>query len=146
MRFILLLLSCWVGFPGSSNGKESACNTGHPGLIPGSGRSSEEGNGYPFQYFCLENSMARGALQATVHGVAKSWTWLKRLSTAQHTRWKKVTINASKMHLQVKLGLHSVQLTVFPRVVASLVTLTWHRSLEIRALWLFTFMHWMRKW
>jgi len=41
--------------------KESACNMGHPSLIPGSGRSPGEGNGYPFQYFCLENSMNRGA-------------------------------------------------------------------------------------
>ena len=62
------------GFPGSSDGKESACNAGDPGSIPGSGRSSEEGNGYPFQYSCLENSMDRGIWWATVHGVAKSRT------------------------------------------------------------------------
>ena len=54
--------------------KESACSMGDPGLIPGSGRSPGEGNGYPFQYFCLENSMNRGARQATVHEVAKSGT------------------------------------------------------------------------
>ena len=46
------------------------------GLIPGSGRSPEEGNGNPFQYSCLENSMDRGAWWATVHGVAKGWTQL----------------------------------------------------------------------
>ena len=46
-----------VGFPDSSVGKESACNTGDPGLIPGSGRSAGEGNGYPLQYSGLENSM-----------------------------------------------------------------------------------------
>jgi len=45
-----------------------------PGLIPGLGRSSGEGNGNPLQYSCLENSMDRGAWQATVHGVAKSRT------------------------------------------------------------------------
>ena len=45
-------------------------------LIPGSGRSPGEGSGYPFQYSCLENSMDRGAWQATVHGVAKSQTRL----------------------------------------------------------------------
>ena len=44
------------------------------GLIPGSGRSPGEGNGNPFQYSCLENSMDREVWQASVHGVAKSWT------------------------------------------------------------------------
>jgi len=50
------------------------CSTGDTGLIPGSGRSPEEGNDNPLQYSCLENSMDRGAWWATVHGVAKSWT------------------------------------------------------------------------
>ena len=45
-------------------------------LIPGLGRFPGEGNGYPFQYSCLENSMERGAWWATVHGAAKSWTQL----------------------------------------------------------------------
>ena len=53
---------------GGSAGKESACNAGDSGLIPGLGNSSEEGNGYPLQCSCLENSMDRGAWQATVHG------------------------------------------------------------------------------
>ena len=56
-----MALGCCLGFPGGSNGKESACNAGDPGLIPGSGRSPEEGNGNPIQYSCLENSMDRGA-------------------------------------------------------------------------------------
>ena len=59
------------GFPGGSNGKESDCNAGDPGLIPGLGRSPGEANGYPLQYSCLENSMHRGAWHATVHGVTK---------------------------------------------------------------------------
>ena len=63
-----------MGFPGSSDGKESACNAGDPGSIPGSGRSSGEGNGNPLQYSCLENPMDRGAWQVTPHGVAKSLT------------------------------------------------------------------------
>ena len=50
----------------------SACNEGDLGLILGSGRSSGEGNGYPFPYSCLENSMDRGACQATDYGVAES--------------------------------------------------------------------------
>ena len=65
-----------MGFPSASDGKESACSTGDPGSIPGSGRSSGEGNGNPLQYSGLENSMDRGALWATVHGVPKSWTRL----------------------------------------------------------------------
>ena len=60
--------------PSGSDGKESAYNAGHPGSIPGSGRPPGEGNGNPHQYSCLENYMDRGAWQATVHGVAKSWT------------------------------------------------------------------------
>ena len=47
--------------------KESACNGGDLGSIPGSGRSLGGGNGYPLQYSCLENSMERGAWRATVH-------------------------------------------------------------------------------
>ena len=46
------------------------------GSIPGSGSTVGEGNGYPLQYSCLKNSKDRGAWQATVHGVAKSWTQL----------------------------------------------------------------------
>ena len=63
-------------FPSDSDGKESACNAGGPGVIPGSGRSPREGNRYPLQYSCLENSMDRGAWQVTVHGVVKSQAWL----------------------------------------------------------------------
>ena len=65
-----------LGFPGGSTGKESACDAGDLGSIPGLGRSSGEGNGYPLQYSGLENSMDRGAWQATVHGIANSWTQL----------------------------------------------------------------------
>ena len=59
---------------GGSDGKESACHGGDPGLIPGSGRSPREGNGNPLQYSCLKNSMDRGAWQATVHGVTETDT------------------------------------------------------------------------
>ena len=59
-----------------SNGKESACNAGDPSSIPWSGRSPGGRNGNPLQYSCLENPMDRGAWWATVHGVAKSQTWL----------------------------------------------------------------------
>ena len=59
-------------FPCSSAGKESACNYGDPGLIPGLGRSPEEKKGYPLQYSGLENSM-----DCTAHGVTKSQIWLR---------------------------------------------------------------------
>ena len=54
--------------------KEFAYNAGGLGSIPGLGRSPGEGNGCPLRYFCLKNSMDRGAWRATVHGVVKSWT------------------------------------------------------------------------
>ena len=60
-----------LGFPGSSVGKESTCNSGDPRSIPGLGRCPGEGKGYPLQYSGLENSM-----DFIVHGVAKSWTRL----------------------------------------------------------------------
>ena len=62
------------GFPGGLDGKESTCNAGYPGSIPGSGRSPREGNGNPLQYSCLENPMDRGAW--TILGVANSQTRL----------------------------------------------------------------------
>ena len=68
--------TCGEDFPGGSDGKVSAYNAGDPGLISGLGRSTEEGNGNPFQYFCLENPMDGGARWPTVHEVAKSGTWL----------------------------------------------------------------------
>ena len=58
-----------MGFPDGSGGKESACNVGDLGLIPGLGRYPGEGNSYPLQYSGLENSM-----DSIVHGVSKSWT------------------------------------------------------------------------
>ena len=54
-----------MGLPGGSDGKESACNSGDPGSVPGSGNPPGEGNGNPLQYSCLENSMDRGTWQAT---------------------------------------------------------------------------------
>ena len=50
-----------MGFPCGSDGKESTCNEGYEGSLPGLGRSHGIGNGYPLQYSCLENSMDRGA-------------------------------------------------------------------------------------
>ena len=69
-----------MSFPGGSDGQKSACSAGDLSLIFRLGRSLGEGNGYPLQYSCLENSMDRGSWQATAHGVAKSWTWLRIIS------------------------------------------------------------------
>ena len=65
----LALISFRMGFPGSSPGKESACNAGDPSSVPELGRSPGEINSYPLQYSCLENSMDRGAWQVTIHGI-----------------------------------------------------------------------------
>ena len=66
------MVNAYSDFAGGSDGKESMCNAGDPGLIPGSGRSSGGGHGNSLQYSCLENSMDRGAWWAIVHGFVES--------------------------------------------------------------------------
>ena len=70
-----------AGFPCGSAGKESACNAGDQGSIPGFERPPGEGKGYPLQYSSLENSM-----DSTVHGVAKNQTWLSDFHFHIHTK------------------------------------------------------------
>ena len=70
-RRIRLPIPVFLGFPGGSAGKESACNEGDLGSIPGLGRSPGEGKGYPLQYSALENY-----IDCIVRGVAKTLTWL----------------------------------------------------------------------
>ena len=72
----MLMIILLKDFPGGSVGKESACNTGDSGSIPGLERSPGEEHGNSLQYSCLENSMDRGAQWATVHGVIKNLTQL----------------------------------------------------------------------
>ena len=79
MKMWLLPISVFIlyngmDFPGSSDGKESACNAGDLGLISGSGKLPGGGNGNPLQYTCLENPMDRGAWLATIYGVTESDT------------------------------------------------------------------------
>ena len=74
----------WKGFLGGSEGKEYTCSAGDLGLILVSGTSPGEANGNPLQYPCLEDSMDRGAWQATVHGVAKSQTRLSDFTFTFH--------------------------------------------------------------
>ena len=64
----------WNAVPGGSDNKESVCNAEDLGSILGLERSPREGNGNPLQYSCLGNPMDRGAWQAAIHEVAKSWT------------------------------------------------------------------------
>ena len=88
-RMDRLPTSVFLGFPGGSDGKESACNVGDLGSIPGLGRSPGEGNSYPPYYFALENSMDREVWYATVHGAAKSQTWLSNF----HCQWKQGAVS-----------------------------------------------------
>ena len=67
--------------------KNPPANAGDTALIPGSGRFPGGGHCNPLQYSCLENPMDRGVWQATAHGVAKSWTWLKWLRTHTCKTW-----------------------------------------------------------
>ena len=74
----------WFGLPQWLSGKELTCNArdaGDTGSIPGSGRSPGGGRGNLLQYSCLENPMDVGAWRATVHRIAESRTWMKRLRT-----------------------------------------------------------------
>ena len=75
-----------MGFPGGSDGKESACNVGDLGSIPGSGRPTGEGDGYPFQYSCLENSMDRRLVGYSSLGHKESDT-TERLTLTFSPEW-----------------------------------------------------------
>ena len=79
---VLVFLAGYSGFPGGSDSRESSCNVGDLGLIPGVGRSPGGGHGNLLQCSGLENPHLRRHLQATVHGVAKSLTWLSDLAAA----------------------------------------------------------------
>ena len=69
-----IYIHVFCSFPGGPDGKESACNAGDLGSLPGSGRSPGEGTGNPLQYSCLENPMDGGAWRVTVNEVAKNQT------------------------------------------------------------------------
>ena len=81
----LVFVCVYEGFPGLS-GKESACNAGATGFIPGSGRSPGGQHGNPLQYSCLENLMDRGAWRATVHRVTRVGHEWSDLASTQHVR------------------------------------------------------------
>ena len=87
---LISFISISLGFPCGLTGKESACNVGDLGLIPGLRRSPGEGKGYPLQYSGLENSM-----DCIVHGVKKSWTQLSDFHIHKHFMIH-ITLKASK--------------------------------------------------
>ena len=93
IQMIFRIYDIIQGFPDSSVDKESACNAGDPGLIPGSGRSSGEGIGYPLQYSGLENSM-----DCIVHGVVKSQT---RLSDFRMTCKRRLNSNQPRIRSHI---------------------------------------------
>ena len=71
---VILVYNNHQDFSDGSDGKESTCDAGDPGSVPGSGKPPEEGNGYPLQCSWLENLMDKGVWWAAVLGVAKNWT------------------------------------------------------------------------
>ena len=99
-------------FPGGSDGKESACNAGDLGLIPGSGRSSKQVNGNPLQCSSLENPRDRRAWWAAIYGVAQSRTPVKQLSSSSSLYLgfpgglvgKESACNAGDLGLSPRLG------------------------------------------
>ena len=102
-------------FPGGSYGKESSCNAGDPSSITRLGRSPGEENGYPFQYFCLENSMDRGAWQATVHGITESDT-NKRLTLSLHFLYQiaseSFAIQSGQWHRSIRVTWDIVEMQI----------------------------------
>ena len=115
----ILCLLIWQNFPGGSvenNPLATAGNARDVSLIPGLGRSSGGGNGNPLQDSCLESSVDRGAWQATVHGVSKTWTWLSThnytytagnsFSLTSRNTVSKITMWEQMQHPWSEAGLH----------------------------------------
>ena len=88
----------FLDFPGGSDGKKSACNSGDPGSIPGLGRSLGKGNGNPPQYSCLENSMDRGVWLVKVHGFAKSQTQMNDFHFNKQICYKTISLAEGKIY------------------------------------------------
>ena len=98
--YYIFTLYSYICFPHSSVGKESACNAGDQGSIPGLGRSPGEGNGNPLQYSCLENPMDRGDWQATVHSVSRV---RHNLATEQKPPKQHIDPRSAEASLKVKV-------------------------------------------
>ena len=107
---------CWEGTWASqvASAKESACNAGDAGSIPGSGRSPRCRNGNPLQYPCLGNSVGRGAWWAAVHGVAKSQT---RLNMSMMETMRARTHAHMHTHTRTHTHTHTVCFIPAPSIV-----------------------------
>ena len=110
------------GFPAGSDGKESTCNVGDLGLIPGLGRFPGEENGYPLQYSCLENSTDRGARWATVHGVAKSPMWLNDQHSLSEAQEMVAVIIRLAIRFSIRFYRKPNQLFSWPNILNCLFT------------------------
>ena len=100
-------------FPGGSKGKESACNEGDLGSVPGLGRSPGEGNDYLLQYSCLENPMDRGALQA-IDLVTKSQTRLSRHAFTFQCLYRPTLLESGNNIAKRKFITKKQQILIFP--------------------------------
>ena len=100
-----------MNFPHSLVGKESACNTGDLGSIPGLGRSPREGNGNPLQYTCQENPMDRGAWRTTDPGITKSGTQVKESAVTE-----RLTLSLSKVNPVYQVKVKVIELCTTLRV------------------------------
>ena len=98
------ILSGKPTFPDGSDGKQSACKAGDLGSIPGLGRRPGEGNGYPLQSSGWENSMDRGAWQATTLDTSKSWTRLSDYALNRLSSKKNPPANAGDVGSVPELG------------------------------------------
>ena len=120
--------------------KNPPVNAGHirdAGSVPGWGRSPGGGHGHPLQYSCLENSMDRGAWQATVHRVTKSWTWLKQLHTHTHNS------HSNKCRVLNKVLAHSLCLwACFCFEISSFVSFLYIPHISI-VTWYLSFSLWL---
>ena len=103
LAFICSSLLMVSGFPGGSEDKESTCNTGDLGLIPGLGRPPGEGDGNPLLYSCLENPMDGGSWKAAVHGVTQSRTRLSDFTFTFHFGCKDNQSDFSIDHLVMSM-------------------------------------------
>ena len=103
--FVIVLFYFLKSLPGRSDSKESACNAGDLGLIPGMGRSPGGGHGNPLQYSCLENPVDRGAWRVTVRGETESQTRLNDRAQP-HTSWAaRLTRRFSVVNAELSVGI-----------------------------------------
>ena len=107
-----------LGFRCGSAGKKSAWSAGDLGSIPGLGRYSGEGKGNPLQYSCLKDSMDRGAWQAIVHGVSKSWDWATNTVVALFLIFKGTSVLFSIVAVPIYIPTNSAGVFPFPHTLS----------------------------